>query len=52
MAAAAIRYALFALGFAPLAYYLVSIFAAGRFFGRRKDLPACVSFLCSSGKQC
>jgi ceramide glucosyltransferase len=39
MAAAAIRYALFALGFAPLAYYLVSIFAAGRFFGRRKDLP-------------
>jgi ceramide glucosyltransferase len=39
MSAAAIRYALFALGFAPLAYYLVSIFAAGRFFGRRKDLP-------------
>ncbi len=36
----AVRYALFALGFAPLAYYLVSIFAAGRFFGRRGDLPA------------
>src|SRR5580692_5717794 len=40
MAAGAVRYALFALGFAPLAYYLVSIFAAGRFFGRRGDLPA------------
>ena len=40
MAAEAVRYALFALGFAPLAYYLVSIFAAGRFFGRRGDLPA------------
>src|SRR5580700_12332544 len=40
MAVEAVRYALFALGFAPLAYYLVSIFAAGRFFGRRGDLPA------------
>jgi len=40
MAVGAVRYALFALGFAPLAYYLVSIFAAGRFFGRRGDLPA------------
>jgi ceramide glucosyltransferase len=35
MAAPAIRYALFALGFAPLAYYLIAILAAQRFFGRR-----------------
>src|SRR5277367_325331 len=35
MAAPAIRYAFFALGFAPLAYYLISIVAAQRFFGRR-----------------
>jgi len=40
MAVGAVRYALFALGFAPLAYYLVSIFAAGRFFGRRGDPAA------------
>lgn len=32
-AASAVRYALFILGFAPLAYYLIAIFAAGRFFG-------------------
>ena len=44
MAVEAVRYALFALGFAPLAYYLVSIFAAGRFFGRRGDLPESPSF--------
>jgi len=45
MAVTVIRYALFALGFVPLAYYLVSIFAAGRFFGRRNDLaPASSSF--------
>jgi ceramide glucosyltransferase len=35
MAGPAIRLALFALGFAPIAYYLIAIFAAGRFFGRR-----------------
>jgi ceramide glucosyltransferase len=35
MAGPAIRHALFALGFAPIAYYLIAIFAAGRFFGRR-----------------
>jgi ceramide glucosyltransferase len=42
MAAPAIRYALFALGFAPLAYYLIAIFAAQRFFGgpkRRSTSP-------------
>jgi ceramide glucosyltransferase len=45
MAVTVIRYALFALGFVPLAYYLVSIFAAGRLFGRRNDLsPASSSF--------
>src|ERR1700684_365217 len=43
-AVGAVRYALFALGFGPLAYYLVSIFAAGRFFGRRGDLPESPSF--------
>jgi ceramide glucosyltransferase len=36
MAAPSIRYVLFALGFAPLAYYLIAIFAAQRFFGRPK----------------
>jgi ceramide glucosyltransferase len=35
MAGPAIRHVLFALGFAPIAYYLIAIFAAGRFFGRR-----------------
>src|ERR1700723_2857264 len=45
MAVTVIRYALFALGFVPLAYFLVSIFAAGRLFGRRNDLaPASSSF--------
>jgi ceramide glucosyltransferase len=38
MVAPAIRYALFALGFAPLAYYLIAIFAAQRFFsGPKRD---------------
>jgi ceramide glucosyltransferase len=32
MEGTAIRYALFALGFAPLTYYLIAIFAASRFF--------------------
>ncbi len=37
----AIRYALFALAFTPLAYYLVALFAAGRFFSlRRLSLPS------------
>jgi len=38
MVVTAVRYALFALGFAPLAYYLIAIFAASRFFdGLRSD---------------
>jgi ceramide glucosyltransferase len=46
MAAPSLRYVLFALGFAPLAYYLIAIFAAQRFFGRpeRDSVPPDRSF--------
>jgi ceramide glucosyltransferase len=44
MAGTAIRYALFALGFAPLTYYLIAIFAAGRFFGAPRPAPALSEF--------
>jgi ceramide glucosyltransferase len=36
MVVTGIRYALFALAFAPLAYYLIAIFAARRFFSTRR----------------
>lgn len=36
-AATVVRYALFALGFAPLAYYLIAIFAASRFFATHRQ---------------
>jgi ceramide glucosyltransferase len=44
MAGTAIRYALFALGFAPLTYYLIAIFAASRFFGASRPAPAISEF--------
>jgi ceramide glucosyltransferase len=40
----AIRYALFALAFAPLAYYVVALFAASRFFAARRMPPASPNF--------
>ena len=40
MAWTAIRHTLFALAFAPLAYYVVSILAAARFFRARKSIFA------------
>jgi ceramide glucosyltransferase len=40
----AIRYALFALAFAPLAYYLVALFAASRFFSDRRISSASTDF--------
>jgi ceramide glucosyltransferase len=44
MAGTAIRYALFALGFAPLTYYLIAIFAASRFFDASRPAPAISEF--------
>jgi ceramide glucosyltransferase len=40
MAWTAMRYALFALALAPLAYYLIAILAAGRFFRAAKSVSA------------
>jgi cellulose synthase/poly-beta-1,6-N-acetylglucosamine synthase-like glycosyltransferase len=40
----AIRYALFALAFAPLAYYVVALFAASCFFAARRLPPASPNF--------
>jgi ceramide glucosyltransferase len=40
----AIRYALFALAFAPLAYYLVALFAVSRFFSSRRLATASPEF--------
>src|SRR5580698_497316 len=40
----AIRYALFGLAFAPLAYYVVALFAATRFFAARRVPPASPDF--------
>jgi len=44
MVVPAIRYALFALALAPLAYYLIAIFAAGRFFVPRGSILASAGF--------